>query len=418
MYHGLRKAFATTVKQTVKDDSRVGAASDAFERLDKGVASLRWALDNFEATWTAQSEFCKYMPLIATDIYASDDVAASEVISNYTAAATALKFAASAPVLGPVRSELNSLTDRVKKLDAQRTEWLRCISDKAYYDEKYAKIAAASEKNSSRDAEKEKRALSKREQAADKLVILTSNLADEFENCHREKLAVADKVMMTIASAQSTNARRADITTVYELMHQYRFGARAVPIPRVDDAVAQKLTGISSRRRSSADSTPPSTLNTSHSAPVIQAPPPDYPQPALSTQPQHISSTKLATKSLDSMPSSEYRNTAYTTNPYATQPYGSPPPPPNGIHHAAATRPNSTGHRRTASASSSLRYTNSWNSQHDIDTLSNGVNNMNFSAPLNERDENDEYTPSAPPMPTVPSTNGLFAFKSFARQPL
>ena len=425
MYHGLRKALNTTVKQTVKEDARVGTASDAHERLNKGVEALRWTLDNFEAAWTAQSEFCKYLPLVATDIYASEDTAAQEVISNCHEAANALKITASSPVLTPVRSELNSLAERVKKLNAQRTEWLTCISDKAYYDEKYSKIVATNEKNGNRDTEKEKRALQKREQTAARLVKLTSNLADEFDKCHREKLDVTDKIMIAIATAQSSNARRADITSVAEIMKQYRFGARHVPMPRKDDMVAEKLTGVSSRRRSSSDSAPHNSLTTSHSAPIIQESSTQYnasprfessSQQVLPTPPAvrpiHTDSTNGSTKSLDiatpNMP----------TNPYSSQPYGSPPNA-NSLHPAVSNRPNSTGHRRTHSASSQM-YTNSWSSQHDVSGLSNGVNGIEFSAPLDDIHEEEDvgHTPSAPPFTSAPSTNGLFAFKPFARQPL
>lgn len=275
MYHGLRKALAPGVRGAVQKDTRVAAVEESFGRLRKGVDSLSWAVDNCERSWASQAEFCKYLPLIGGELYAADDTAARTAMVAAADAASALSVTVAAPVLAPVRAELSSLMARVRRLEELKGRWLNLISDKAYYDEKYAKLAASLDKDgkTARDAEREKKAMVKKAHTAEMLERMCVELSDEFEGCVAERLLVADKVFIAVFSAQSNNARLADFGGICDMLASAQFGTRTAGIPRKDAALAEVLTGSAELRRRSSSETS-SSAGVSQFAPPPYAPPP------------------------------------------------------------------------------------------------------------------------------------------------
>jgi len=118
----LRKALTSGVSKAVAKDTRVSAVEEAYVRLEKGIGSLVWMLDNCEATWSAQAAFTKYLPIIASDIYSRSDPVAKDVISATSKLAGELAIASSnTAVFAPIRSELAALKERVAKLRRKRT---------------------------------------------------------------------------------------------------------------------------------------------------------------------------------------------------------------------------------------------------------------------------------------------------------
>ena len=400
MYHGLRKALSTGVNRAVAKDGRVAAVDEAYKRLDACVESLGSALDNFEATWKAQAAFLQYVPTIASEVYSGSDAAAAQVVSAATDAAASLATSVSIPVLAPVRAELNELRERVQQLDAQRTEWTRALSDQKYYDDKYQKLLSSTEPDKEREKdrekreEKEKRALMKKVNAAEELQQVSTRLAESFEDVQRFKVAVADRVLVSIFGAQSTNARSADLTRVCEIAHASRLGTRQPPLPARDANLTEVLVG-SSRRRSSADYSLPASAS----------------EPVLPLQERKQSSTRIS-----GFPRPDYappRNLGAPTNTSptvssssisydarASAPAGGMPELPD----MQASAPSST---RPVSAPSA----HTWDkTTTPVDGLAFDFSNCTLSTPYARSDYDDGVSiPSAPPPPPSPGAESTYS---------
>lgn len=341
-------------------------------RLRKGIDSLQWALDNCERTWVAQSEFCKYLPLIAVEMYAQDDAQASAAIRAATDAASALSLAVSSPALAPVRSELSALLAHFKKLEELKAKWLNVMSDKAYYDDKYAKLAAALDKEAraptARDNEREQKALLKKAHTSDVLDRISAELANEFDSVLAERLTVTDKVFLAVYSVQSGNARRADFGAVHDMLSAARFGARHVPIPARDSALATVLTGAPgplSRSRSSSDASSSAALSsatlssTTLSSTQYTATPPMY------AHPQHTATTATyATAPSQRVPVSA--PAVYGTSESASHSsllHSAHHSAHHSVHHSTLLQPTAPHSAPSPPTSATAQYAHSWQQQ-------------------------------------------------------
>jgi len=423
MYHGLRKALTSGVSKAVAKDTRVSAVEEAYVRLEKGIGSLVWMLDNCEATWSAQAAFTKYLPIIASDIYSRSDPVAKDVISATSKLAGELAIASSnTAVFAPIRSELAALKERVAKLCTAKAEWLRCISDKAYYDEKYTKIS-----QEKADPEKEKRTLIKKAQTNDNLNKLSAALAAEFDECNYEKLVLTDKVLLAVMSSQCNNARKADFVLVHEILDRHH--NRDIPVPQRDDQLSSALTGVKKeRRRSSSSETSAksghssitgSTNNTTSSnsnnnmkreyapPPGVPnyAPPPktkskDYGTPPYSNQPYATPPLNSYTSSYPPPASSNYNNSSSSSSFGNLHPNRPAPPPvttADGPKHARRkSNPQSLGSWNSSTAPDNRAMPHSSTAPDDLALRLNDLN-IDINPP-----RNTGYSPTAPSAPPVP----------------